>query len=276
MYPIIPFQLKSMEVIFLKISNSELPKISVITPTLNQGMYIRTTIESVLSQNYPNFEYIIIDGQSKDETINILKSYGNRINWISEPDNGQADAINKGIELTDGEIITFLNSDDYYLPDTLKIIGNAFRNPSILWVTGDYRIVDASDHSIQKFVIFYKRFLRSLPIKNILFLVNYIAQPSTFWRRDILSQIGGYFDITLRYTFDYDLWLRLLNINQPYQIRKALSVFRIHSQSKGGAEYRKQFEEELLVLRRYCNNPIIQRLHEIHNSLIVLLYRVLK
>ena len=102
------------------------PKISIITPSFNQGKFIRDTIESVLNQNYPNLEYFIIDGGSSDNTLDVLRQNQGYLTWVSEKDNGQADAINKGIRMSTGEIITFINSDDYYLPNTLFKVADLF------------------------------------------------------------------------------------------------------------------------------------------------------
>ena len=101
----------------------KLPKISIVTPSFNQAKFIRATIDSVLSQDYPDLEYFIIDGGSTDGTTEILKSYGQKIKWISEKDKGQTDAINKGLKLSEGELLAYLNSDDIYLPGALKKVG---------------------------------------------------------------------------------------------------------------------------------------------------------
>jgi len=140
------------------------PKISIITPSFNQGKFIKKTIDSVLSQNYPDLEYVVIDGGSTDNTVKILKSYGNKIKWISEKDKGQADAINKGLKIINGEIIAFINSDDYYLPDTFKKIVDFFKqNITCNVVTGDYLIINENGKPIQSFVGFYKIQQLSLP-----------------------------------------------------------------------------------------------------------------
>jgi glycosyltransferase involved in cell wall biosynthesis len=121
---------------------NELPKISIITPSYNQGKFIRQTIESIQAQNYPNYEHIIVDACSTDDTVEILKSYGNTIQWISEKDKGQADAINKGIRMATGQILAYINSDDYYLPGAFFRVAQgttglstngAARSNRILW-----------------------------------------------------------------------------------------------------------------------------------------------
>ena len=119
-------------------SQGPAPTVSIVTPSFNQGRFIRETIESVLSQDYPAIEYMVIDGGSTDETVSILKSYGNRIFWISEPDSGQSDAINKGWKRATGEILTWLNSDDVYLPGAIaKAADYLQRHPNVGVVYGD-------------------------------------------------------------------------------------------------------------------------------------------
>jgi glycosyltransferase involved in cell wall biosynthesis len=257
-------------------SENRYPRISIITPTYNQSNFITRTIDSVLSQNYPNLEYIVMDGGSTDNTLTILESFNGKIIWSSEKDNGQADAINKGIKLSTGEIVAFINSDDYYLPGVFQDIANTFLSrPEIKWITGSYKIIDQNDNDIQTLTVLYKDILRSVPLPVTLKLTNYIVQPSTFWKREVHDSVG-YFNQSLRYTFDYDFWLRMIDRYPLYKTNLPLSAFRIHPDSKGGKEYDAQFTEEFEVLKQYNHNKIIQLLHKIHNDIIVGLYRRLK
>lgn len=257
-------------------STNNLPKISIITPSCNQGKFIRQTIDSVLSQDYPNLEYIVIDGQSNDNTLDILKSYGNRIKWISEKDNGQTEAINKGIKMSSGEIIAYLNSDDYYLPETLFTIGNYFMtHEECMWLTGDYEIVNEKGETIQSYICWYKKLLRNFSSYWIFCVANFIIQPSTFWRRNIVNKIG-YFDDNLHYEMDYDYWLKIWKKYQLHILPYRLSAFRIHSASKGFLFYDKQFAEEYKVVARYTKNKFILNLHKLHSYFIVLIYKLIK
>lgn len=253
-----------------------LPRFSIITPSLNQARFICQTIESVLSQDYPDIEYIVMDGGSTDSTLEILREYSGRLQWVSEKDEGQADAINKGIQRATGELIGFINSDDYLLPGALRFAAERLlETPGRKWLTGDYVVINQQGRRIQPFTVFYKRLYRKLSSPAVLAFTNYIVQPSTFWKREVHDEIG-YLDKSLRYTFDYDFWMRLMRFQKPFCVSRPLSAFRIHPGSKGGSEYKAQFHEELEVLKRYSNNNLIYPLHMIHNELIVFLYRRLK
>ena len=251
------------------------PKISIVTPTLNQGRFIQQTINSVLNQNYPNLEYIVMDGGSSDDTLEILRSYGKKLRWISDKDKGQADAINTGMELTSGEILAFINSDDYYLPGVFDLVARKFSLTQCQWLTGDYRIVDKNGNDIQALTILYKRFWRNFSSATLLSVLNYIIQPSTFWSRDLWKRTGS-FDVSLKFVMDYDLWMRAIKINLPHIITQPLSAFRIHGSSKGGSLFQNQFDEELHVLKRYDQTPFIFRTHQFHNFLIKSIYKVIK
>ena len=252
------------------------PKIGIVTPSYNQGAFIRSTIDSVLGQAYPNLEYWVIDGGSTDDTVDILKSYGNRINWISEKDDGQTQAINKGLANLRADVVAFLNSDDLYLPGTLATVGRYFRDRAdAFWLTGDHFIIDASGKKMQSYVAAYKRILRRNPTFHRLAVANYIVQPSTFWRKSLLQEVG-LFDEGLRYCFDYDFWMRAIRLHPLHVIGESLSLFRIHKGSKGGSEFVSQFEEEHTVLKRYTADRRLLGLHRLHAALIVFAYRILK
>lgn len=255
---------------------AEYPKIGIITPSFNQGCYIRETIDSVLEQQYPNLEYWVIDGGSTDNTVEILKSYGPAINWTSEKDDGQADALNRGLKRVTAEIVAFVNSDDLYLPGTLSLVGRHFGlHPDTMWLTGDHYIIDHRGRHIQSFVVSYKRILRRRPSFKTLAVANYIVQPSTFWRRELMDEIG-FFDASLRYCFDYDFWMRAILRHSPDVVQAPLSLFRIHGASKGGSRFVEQFAEEYRILSRHTTNKILRGLHRLHGMLIVLAYRIIK
>lgn len=255
---------------------SSLPKISIITPSFNQGQFIEETITSVLTQQYPHVEYWVIDGGSTDNTVSILKKYQKHLRFVSEKDRGQTHAINKGIKKSTGEIIGYLNSDDVLAPGALKTVGALFRDhPEAAWLTGEYRIINAHGTTIQPYVTWYKRLLRLTANKQVLSVANYISQPSTFWRRSAMQRVG-LFDERLRYCMDFQYWLRLFQESPPLICNQELSSFRIHGASKGGSAYEKQFAEEHAVLKATTSNPLILLLHKLHASAIVGAYKLLK
>ncbi len=252
------------------------PKISLITPSFNQGKFIKETIESVLSQNYPNLEYFVIDGGSTDNTLKILKSYGNKIKWLSEKDKGQTNAINKGLRKATGEIITYLNSDDMYLPNTLNTVAEYFmENDEAQWLTGDYFIIDEKGKKIQSYIASYKKILRRRPTFGRLTIANYIIQPSTFWRRSLLKDMG-LLDESLHYCMDYDYWIRIIQKNKLHVLDNHFSLFRIHGQSKGGEKFEEQFKEEHQIVKKYIRNPVQLLFHRLHATAIVLAYKLIK
>jgi len=256
--------------------NKPLPRISIITPSFNQGRFIKQTIDSVLSQNYPNLEYIVMDGGSTDDTISILKSYGDKIIWESKKDKGQSDALNMGFKRSTGEIVAYLNSDDVYLPNTLFTVGEYFlENPNIMWLTGDYFIIDAENKKIQSFVAGYKKLLRYNPSLFLLCIANYIIQPSTFWKSSLFKEIG-YFNESYKFCMDYDYWMRIFQKYFPSVLPRHFSLFRIHDASKGGSQYKAQFEEEHEVVIKYTKNVFIRCAHKIHTQLIAWIYNIIK
>jgi len=185
------------------------PKITIITPSFNQGQFIEKTILSILSQDYPNLEYFVIDGGSSDNTLQILEKYTERLTWISEPDRGQTDAINKGLRRATGDIVAYLNSDDLLSPNTLLEVGAIFAaRPQTVWVTGQCLIVDENGREVRRLITMYKNILLRLRSFSLLLIMDYISQPATFWRRNIIEEIGMPNE-KLHYVMDYEFWLRL-------------------------------------------------------------------
>ncbi len=210
--------------------NQTYPKISIVTPSYNQGKFIEQTILSVINQNYPNLEYIIIDGGSTDETVDIIKKYEQYITyWVSEKDEGQSHAINKGIEKCTGEIFNWLNSDDWYEPNALFNVANEFMNDTSLeFVSGfENHIFENGDKAVERGTFLMNTLEESIELCQV-------AQPSTFFRLESIKAIGGVTN-DLHYIMDGDMWLKLLLLNGQKRFKKidtTLVNFRLHENSK--------------------------------------------
>lgn len=209
------------------------PKISIVTPSFNQGKYIEKTIQSVLDQNYPNLEYIIIDGGSTDETIEIIKKYEDRIAfWVSEKDRGQSDALNKGFKRATGDIAGYINSDDYYEANVFEKIAKAFLNKDVNLLVGHCLIIKNSSLGQERILdtVGEMSFYRMLRYWQPFFCP---PQPSVFFRLEELRRVG-YFDETLNYAMDVDLWLKLSEKNKFHYFNEVLSYYLVHAESKTG------------------------------------------
>jgi glycosyltransferase involved in cell wall biosynthesis len=253
------------------------PRISIITPSFNQGDFIEQTILSVLSQDYPNLEYTVMDGGSSDTTLNILKKYSGKVIWTSEPDQGQTHAINKGLRRATGSIVGYLNADDLLLPGTLKKVMDAFINqPQTWWVTGKCRIVDEENNEIRRPITVYKNTLLGLHTFSLLLMTNYISQPATFWRREAL-ETAGYLDENLRYVMDYEYWLRLYSKYPPVFIPEYLAAFKIHRSSKTTSTGHKDIyvDEEKIVVGRYVRSRFQMFLHNAHRLMMTFAYSLM-
>src|SRR5512136_340290 len=190
-------------------SSPAYPRITVVTPSFNQASFIEQTIHSVLTQGYPNLEYIVMDGGSTDGTVDILRKYEKHLIWTSGKDGGQSDALNKGFRRASGEILAYINSDDVYAPGALLKAGGFFAShPQACWLTGRCRNIDAEGREIRKLIKVYKSFWMLFRSYKVLLAIDYISQPATFWRREVIQQVGP-FDEKLHLTMDYDYSLRV-------------------------------------------------------------------
>lgn len=226
----------------------------MITPSYNQGAYIEQTILSVLGQKGDfELEYLIIDGGSKDSTLEILKKYDGQLHWISEKDRGQSHAVNKGFTRATGDIIGWLNSDDLYDEGAIQKVVSAFRsNPDCLWAVGRCRIIDENGREIRKAVTRYKNKWLGRYSYNGLLVEDFISQPAVWFRKSFLNEVG-LLDENLHYTMDYDLWLRMGAITNPSIINDYLASFRYYSKSKTGGELEKSLAEVRKLCHRYAN-----------------------
>lgn len=267
-------QKKGSQTQFSNVQYDRLPRISVIVPSYNQGEFIEETIVSVLGQNYPDLELIVIDGGSTDRTLEILKRYGDQIIWVSEPDDGQTEAINKGLKMATGEVVAFLNSDDIYLPESLDHVGQHFViNPHSKVVTGICVIIDREGNRTRKLIEAYKKFWLRFGGRNTLLVLNYISQPATFWKRSLIEEIG-LLDENLEYTMDYDYWLRISEKYPIDRIYQKLAGFRVHDSSKTISSNEMQLAENYLVTKQNASGVILL-LRKFHNSIIRRVYEIL-
>lgn len=257
---------------------TQLPKISIITPSYNQDKYIKSTIDSVLSQDYPNLEYIVMDGGSTDGTVKILKSYGNKIKWESKKDRGQTHAINKGMRIATGQVLAYLNSDDIYLPGALLRVGEYYQKTQADWITGDCIVIDQSgkSSSVNWLIAGYKRFLMKIYSRNTLMIADsMLPQPSTFWSRRAWVAIGE-FNEDYHYVMDYDYWLRMSKYFRPHDLKVALSGFRAQPDSKSETSRSKLMAEGDLALAKNGAKAWQLALHRIHSWVVRQIYNLLK
>ncbi len=231
-----------------QIDNSFIPLVSIITPSYNQGTFIRRTIESVLNQSYPNIEYWVIDGGSKDNTISILKEYESdpRFHWLSEPDRGQGDAVNKGWQLSEGDILGWLNSDDTYLEGAVKTqIESLINHQEVGLVYGDALFIDENDNIIGNY--------HTRPFDQKRFLhVSSIAQPTAFFHRNLLEKVG-LLNINLNYALDFEFFLRLMWHTKFLYTRKQVATYRLHQSSKTVDGYKQMLRETIAVVKQVCD-----------------------
>lgn len=210
------------------------PKITVVTPNFNQVDFIEQTIQSVLNQNYPNLEYIIIDGGSTDGSVDIINNYSSQLfYWISKPDRGMYDAINTGFAKSTGEIMCWINSDDILWKNSLYYVASAFtQNLDMHWLQGFPTVIDEQGELIYKRPHVYSKFYFYLLKHEQSF--HFIQQESTFWRRSLWENAGGNLSLEYALASDFDLWLRFFNYENMYCTTIPLGAFRKRYGQKSG------------------------------------------
>ncbi|MGD0915973.1 MAG: glycosyltransferase family 2 protein [Thermodesulfobacteriota bacterium] len=224
------------------------PLVSIVTPSYNHGQFIEETVRSVLSQDYQNIEYIVMDGGSTDNTVDLLRKYGNKIRWVSGPDQGQADAVNKGFNMATGEILGWLNSDDTYHPGAVHTVVKYFlTNPESVMIYGDANFIDKEGQIIGKYP--------SEPFNpKRLHETCFICQPTVFIRREVVEKVG-LLDLHLETCMDYDYWIRISKYFDPgrvtYLEKQFLGNSRRYGENKTFRMRRRVYKEVMRTQKKH-------------------------
>ncbi len=231
--------------------------VSIVTPSFNQSSYLEQTILSVLDQDHTHIEYIVIDGASTDSSVDIIRKYEDRLAyWVSEKDNGQADAINKGFARSTGEIIAWLNSDDYYLPGAVSAVVKVFEeNPEVILVYGNMLAVDEQGETFN--TLNYKQ----LTLEDLL-CFQIIGQPAVFMRGSALQKAGG-LDATFHFLLDHHLWIRLAQQGKILYVPQLWAAARYHPEAKNRAKASEFGREAFRILKwaehDHLLEPVLER-----------------
>ncbi|MCI0641068.1 MAG: glycosyltransferase [Gemmataceae bacterium] len=240
----------------MPVTKTESPLVSIITPSYNQGRFLRATVASVLAQDYPRIEYLVIDGASTDDSVAVLQSFGSRFYWISEPDRGQAHAVNKGLARARGDIRAYLNSDDVFLPGAVSsAVAYLQQHADCDVAFGQAQLVDETG-----------RFLDWYPTEDYrparLFEHCFLCQPATFWRRRVQERVG-LFDEALHYALDLDYWLRVEKCGGRFgHCRTAWAASRWHDGAKTFAQREAVLREIIAVCVRHAGRAGMGRYEE--------------
>ncbi len=224
------------------------PFFTIVTPSYNQDRFIEATLQSVLTQDYPHKEYLVLDGGSTDGSVDIIKRYADRLDyWVSESDRGQSHAINKGFARSRGDVLGWLNSDDTLLPGALTIVAQTFAaHPEIDLVYGDFVYTDPDGQYLRRRHVF------SNLSYTTLWHHDYLGQPAVFFRRTLWERVGP-LDEKLHYCMDWDLFLRMWKVCRPLHIPHVLATYRLDPSTKSGAEDSEKMTQVVhLVQKRHA------------------------
>jgi len=258
----------------MPIKKSDPPKISVVIPSYNKVKYIEETLASIVNQDYPNYEIIIQDGGSRDGTLEVIKKYAKKfprnITWISRKDEGQLDAINKGMKRASGDILAYINADDVYLPNAFSEVSNNYlKDSNCLWYAGKSILIDERGRRVGHWlntlaVARYKDFLLRLNKYKFLLVVNYLMQPSLFITKAAFEKYGPFTGVR-NFIMEYEMWLRIGKTRMPVIINKNLACFRMSTTSITSTKYRDLLAEDMKVVKKYTNNPFVLFFHWLNN-----------
>lgn len=229
------------------------PKISIVTPSFNQGEFIEETILSVLNQNYPNLEYFIVDGGSTDNSVEIIKKYEKKLTWwVSENDKGHADALNKGFSRASGDIMAWINSDDKYYPWTFKTVAEVFQSENnIQWLQGKQSKFDSKGRLVSAWECH----------KNIFDFMSgnyaWIQQESVFWTKELWRKSGGYIDENYKFMVDGELWCRFFKYAELFHLNIVIGGIRNH-ESRRALLNALQVDDEM----ERCTQQLFESLDE--------------
>jgi len=225
------------------------PLVTVITPSFNQGRFIEETILSVLTQDYTNIEYLVIDGASSDNTLDVLRKYEHRLHWISEADRGQSHAINKGLRMARGDIVCWLNSDDTFELGAIGRVVNHFcLHSEVMMVSGGVNLIDENSHVLETLSV-------SIPFDlwSVVYFTQNIPQPATFFRKSVLNYIG-FLNEDLHWCMDWDLWVRIGSVFKVDCVNDILANTRMYMDTKTGSGGFKRWFEIVSAQKKYTNS----------------------
>lgn len=224
-------------------------KISIIIPSLNSGKFIETAIVSVIGQGYKDVECLVMDGQSTDNTLEVLQKYNGRIRWVSEKDKGSCPAFNKGMELATGEVVSSLCADDILRPNSLQNLAECFSNPQVMWAYGKCDVIDGKGRQMHGYVTRYRTFWQKRYSYITLMILDYLAAPAVFWRKSAFVELGGWRN---EVGADYEYWLRLGEKYRPAFIDEWLASFRWHDGGHSKFTYAEDAKLALNISKEYA------------------------